>query len=86
MTTKILESRIDFLNELTGSPKETYTDGANPGNYHLSGAYGGYALDRISNESGGVTSVFNCGYITKRDLYDRINAFIRGYQAGKEGE
>ena len=30
------------------------------------------------NESGGVKSVFNCGHVTKQDLYDRMQAFLAG--------
>lgn len=51
---------------------------ANIGNYHLSGAYGGYSLYRMDNDGGGVQDVLVCGYISKRDLYYRMQAFIRG--------
>jgi hypothetical protein len=44
--------------------------------FELSMAYGGYSL-RL-----GGTSPLNCGHTTKRDLYNRINAFIEGINLG----
>lgn len=49
--------------------------------YTLDGAYGGYSLHRVVGESGGVTDVFGCGHIPKRDLYERMQAFLRGIEA-----
>jgi hypothetical protein len=43
------------------------------GSYQLSMAYGGYSLNKITN-TGGCTSVFNCGYIPKKELYYLIRA------------
>lgn len=79
-----LESLIEGLNKITDSPAETYSKDsqgkfvANVGNYHLSGAYGGWKLERIVNTSGGVQDVLSCGYTTKRDLYYLIHAYLRG--------
>ena len=56
---------------------------SNVGNYHLSGAYGGYALHRMDNESGGVRDVFGCGHQPKRELANRMHAFISGLEASK---
>lgn len=80
-----LEAVCARINTLSGSPLAPYTKQggktiANVGNYHLSGAYGGYALYRMSNGSGGVEDVLQCGHTTKRDLADRMHAFIRGYE------
>lgn len=52
--------------------------------YTLSGAYGGYSLHRIVNESGGVTDVFGAGHMPKRELYDRMHAFLRGFEIAEE--
>ena len=86
-----LQATVDRINRITGSPLEPYTretmptgrvfHSANIGNYHLSGAYGGYSLHRMDNDGGGVTDVLGCGHLAKRDLYDRMQAFIRGLSA-----
>ena len=54
---------------------------ANVDAYHLSGAYGGYSLHRTVNESGGISDVFGCGHVPKRELYDRMQSFLRGIEA-----
>ena len=59
-----------------------------PDVYHLSGAYGGYALHRAcsadgNGESHGVHDVF--GYhMPKRELYDRMQAFLKGIEARED--
>lgn len=83
VTEKQLENTIKYLNKLTDSPESSYTrvDGklvANIGNYHLSAAYGGYTLHRMQNEGGGVTTPLHCGYVSKRELYSLIHAYING--------
>lgn len=83
ITDSMLEARIRRLNELTGSPLTPWSqiDGknvANVGNFHLSCAYGGVCLHRMSNKSGGVSTPLVSYHTTKRDLYDRINSFMDG--------
>ncbi len=85
ITEKMLHRKIDYLNKITGSPRETVTKSEsgikfNVGNFTLDKAYGGYALERISNEQGGVSSVFNGGHVSKRELFNRISAFINGIE------
>ena len=59
ITQKDLEHLVMLINKATGSPTERYTKDetgrhtANPGNYHLSYAYGGVALEQLCNPSGG---------------------------------
>ena len=60
-------------------PNQKYT--ANIGNYHLSGAYGGYALHRMDTDGGGITDVLRVGHVSKRELYNSMQAFIRGIDA-----
>lgn len=85
-----LQAIVDRLNKLTDSPSESYTrdsDGrlrANVGNYHLSFAYGGVSLHRMVNESGGVSTPLYTGHIPKRELAERLHAYIYGIQAGLE--
>lgn len=74
-----LQAVVDRINRMTGSPLTPYTNGkANPGNYHLSGAYGGVCLHRMHNESGGVSSPLSTGHIPKRELLALMFAFIDG--------
>jgi len=65
---KMLGSRIDRLNKITG----------NRFNFTLEMAYGGYSLSMHNGRS----SVFNCGYTTKRDLFNRILAYMEGIDLG----
>ena len=83
ITRKFLEARIDTLNRMTGNPLEAYrTENgkhfANIGNYHLDGAYGGFALYRMCNESGGCSDIFSSGHMTARKLSDLISAYMAG--------
>lgn len=93
ITEKNLESLIKHLNELTGSPVESYIKDellnkyvAQPRNYHLSYAYGGVSLHRMCNTGGGADDVFSCGHTTKRDLWNRTHAFIKGITLSNKGE
>jgi hypothetical protein len=53
------------------------------GNYHLSHAYGGVCLHRMDNESGGVTIPLDYGYMSRRELYNAMRAFIEGFEAAR---
>jgi hypothetical protein len=93
MTTRITRAHLDAkaatINSMTKSPAEPYrtVDGkavANKGNYHISGAYGGYCLHRMCNESGGVSDVFSCGHVPARELAGLMSAYMAGlYDATK---
>lgn len=86
ITEKQLEAIVQRINQTTKSPMETYTKlktgkfKAHIGNYHLSYAYGGVSLHRMHNSGGGVEDVFGCGHITKRDLANRMWAFLKGIE------
>lgn len=90
ITVKHLQGMINRLNRLTNSPAEPYGKDehgkfkANIGCFHLSHAYGGVQLDRICNEAGGVSTPLGLGHGPKRDLYDRIYAYIRGIEDAQE--
>lgn len=75
ITEKILESRVAYLNKLAGFENAKYST---VGAYVVSYAYGGVSLHEYCNKHGGIHDVFNCGHIPKRELYDRINAFMSG--------
>lgn len=82
ITEKHLQAIVDRLNRLTGMPLAPYIDGkAQIGNYHLSHAYGGVALHRMYNESGGVSSPLSTGHIPKRELANLMHAYIAGIES-----
>lgn len=56
-----------------------------PDVFVISYAYGGASLHRncsvdASGESHGVSDVFGCGHVSKRELYERMHAFLRGVE------
>jgi hypothetical protein len=90
ITRQFLDAKADTLNGMTNSPVEPYrtVDGkavANKGNYHISGAYGGYCLHRMCNESGGVSDVFSCGHIPARELAGLMSAYMAGLYDATRG-
>ena len=90
VTEKMLQQRVEYLNELTNSPKTPYSkdengrNKANIGNYHLSHAYGGVCVHRMVNENGGVNTPIVYGHVPKRELFEKLCSFIDGIQYGKE--
>ena len=89
ITRSQLDNAVLWLNKLTDSPEECYRkEGdkwvANVGNYHISGAYGGFALHRMGNEEGGIRDIFNTGHMPMRELYNLIHAFRRGIEIARE--
>lgn len=85
ITEKDLECVVNRLNRITNSPLEPYAKSpignhikAQIGNYHLSWAHGGVTLHRMHNEHGGVTTPLNCGHVSKRELYNLMQAYISG--------
>jgi hypothetical protein len=81
ITQKHLEALCDRINTLTKSPTRPYVDGkAQVGNFHVSYAYGGVCLHRMFNAGGGVTCPIGSGHVPKRELYNEMQAFIRGLE------
>ena len=81
ITEKDLEAVVNRLDRITNSPMESYSKSpmgnaikAQIGNYHLSWAYGG------------VTTPLNCGYVSKRELYNLIQSYISGILHNQEIE
>ena len=88
ITEKDLQATCDRINRIMATPHEPYAriEGklvANVGCYHLNHAYGGVALYQMDNECGGVRDIFG-GHLTKRDLYERMHAFIKGLETWRE--
>jgi len=83
ITLKDLQRTVDRINDLTGMPGQPYVNGKpQAGCFHLSGAYGGWQLHRMSLNDGctGVTSPLYTGYCSKRELYEAMHSFIRGLE------
>lgn len=89
ITMKQIESLVAYLNAITDSPAEPYTqqpDGtykANAGNFHIDGAYGGHRVVRMC-ENGGIDSRYiDTGFVSKKELYKKLSAFVAGVELGK---
>jgi hypothetical protein len=86
ITEKFLRAQIINLNRAAGKTDEIYRHdetgrivGGNPGVYCLSGAYGGWALHRMSASGGtGIEDIFNAGHMPARELSNRIHAYAQG--------
>lgn len=84
ITKSDLQAIVNRLNRETGNPEEPYTQQvgklvANIGNYHLSQAYGGFALHQMATDGGGVREPLYTGHVSARELYGKIHAFLMGY-------
>lgn len=89
ITDKHLTALCDRLNKVTGSPMTAYAIGednrshAQVGNFHISHAYGGVCLHRMVNTSGGVSCPLQAYHGPKRELYDQMQAMLRGIELAK---
>lgn len=88
ITEKGLQATCDRINRIMDKPRDPYarTEGnlvANIGCYHLDHAYGRVALYQMASEGGGVRDIFG-GHMPKRDLYERMQAFIKGIEEVKK--
>ena len=74
ITIQHIQNQVDILNEFTGQPQESYTKKENGkysfniGCYYIGQAYGGYKLEQVVNEGGGVKEI-TYYRLTKRELY-----------------
>lgn len=85
ITTLKLEYVAGRINKATNSPMNAYTRFGNKytlnvGHHHVHGACAGYQLQRICNASGGVTCPLGEGYTTKRELYEKMRAYLAGLE------
>lgn len=85
ITDKDLIAVVARLNRTTGHPEQSYDPNGEPGNrynvgsYYLSYAYGGVALCRVVNQDGGSEDVLRSGHIPRRDLYNQVHAYLKGW-------
>ena len=88
ITDKDLENLVDRINRTLGTPMTYATandDGKrtiNIGNYHLDSAYGGVQLVQTVTIGGGVRVIIH-GYGTKRELFNKMHAFLEGVRAAE---
>lgn len=80
-----LQALCDRINQSCGTPLVPYakTDSGYVPQakcYHLSGAYGGYALHQMCDVGSGVHDIFG-GHMPKRELYYRMRAFLDGIKS-----
>jgi len=91
-----LNGAVRGLNRIAGFSEEEanaplYTRGedgqtrAMVGRYTLQGAYGGWQLQQVVNEGGGVRAITQ-GYGTKREVYHLIHAYREGLAAGQSDD
>lgn len=85
ITISNLEGLVRRINIAAGTPQAPYTkEGGsfrvNVGNYHLDSAYGGWKLAQTVNEHGGERNITE-GYVSKRELWGQLQAFLRGLEA-----
>lgn len=89
ITQKDLEYLVDRINTITKSPPYPCSKDDNGkittwiGNYHLSYAYGGVQLVRMVNENGGIETISRRCHVTKRELYNWMQAFLAGIELQK---
>ena len=86
---KQLENVVNHLNRITGHNEKPYTRVndrlvASVGTYILDGAYGGWKLCQMANESGGQRDVLSTGYCSKPELYTAIHCYISGLEQTKK--
>jgi len=88
VTEKQLEAQCTHLNTLTGSPLAPWTKGedgrfhSNVGCFHINYDYNQPQLQRITNESGGVSNVLNYRG-TKSEVSRLIYAYAEGIYHGQ---
>ena len=85
ITVKKLESKIRFLNELTGNPVTPWAVSKETGEWEpqahafmLGRAYGGFSLEQMCATGAGCSEPLNTGHIPARELYGMIAAMIAG--------
>jgi len=86
MKTRVTAKDLEFLcvdiNRAAGTPPEPYKKQgskflAQAGNYHISGAYGGYALYQLHADTS-ITDIAGRGHIPARELELFMKGFLKG--------
>ena len=83
-----LQAVVNRINRATGNNLEAVTRGddgkitRNIGTYIIDAGRGGYQLQRITSDAGSVRNI-TIGYISKRELYYQMQAFLAGIEASQ---
>ena len=86
ITRQVLDGAAVLLNQVAGTPTTPYrknADGshvAQVGCFHISGAYGGFALHQMVSEGGAIRDVLYSGHVPARELFNRIMAYRYGLE------
>ena len=72
-----LASKVHRLNEIVFN-KEVPPEHFAVGKFHLDHAYGKVQLHQCKSTGGQIDDVLRCGFLTKRELYEKMDAFISG--------
>ena len=72
-----LASKVHRLNEIVFNKKVPPEHFA-VGKFHIYHAYGKVQLHQCKSTGGQIDDVFRCGFFTKRELYEKMDAFISG--------
>ena len=75
ITQGILEQTVKIINKRNGIENPNY---GTVGAYEISYAYGGVSLHKVMSKHGAVKDIFRCGHVPKKDLYNRITAYMEG--------
>lgn len=87
ITVNHLRKAVERLNIAAGMPTKAWKKDESgnsvsiPGCYVLSGAYGGWQLQKIDNEHGGVVNITD-GHRPAREVYHAIYCYLRGLRDG----
>jgi len=83
VTQNDLNILVKIINKLTNSPPNPYTmipggkSESNPLHFYLDYGYGGVSLERICSDGQGASEIFP-GHGTKKELYEKLKAYILG--------
>jgi hypothetical protein len=86
ITVKNLERLCEHLNKVTENKTAPWVQGedgrnrANIGTFYIDGAYGGWSLSQLVNESGGARNVLSIGHVPARELFNLMHAYLRGME------
>ena len=72
-----LAIKLHRLNEIVFN-KEVPPEHFAVGKFHLYHAHGKVQLHQCKSTGGQVDDVLRCGFLTKRELYEKMDAFISG--------
>jgi hypothetical protein len=84
----MLQSKVDYINDVNGKPREPYTRNEagqyipNVGTFFLEGAFGGNRV--VLMTANGIDSrPIGTGYVSKKELYAALCNFANGLDYGK---